>query len=252
MRRVIVVGYYNVDVKAGKFKMVALNIDPMNADKEFTLDELFPYNDKMAKGTGAGAADQIQTWDYENQCYRYYFMYYAAVKGTPVEKAYHWVENDAAAGYPIATAKFKTGSSVFYFAKDNDNAFSIPGQVPNEAAGVLKHGFNMIGVGFPTQWNPNDAGKEYWNDTTKFAMGNGAGAADQIQYWDEENQRYRFFFLYYAAVKGSPVEKAYQWVEDDSAAGYPVLDEKLDTGDGFFYYRQKEGEIEFKPGLKLN
>ena len=250
-RRVNLVGYYNVDVKAGKYSMIALNIDPMNQEKAATLDELFPFNDKMAKSSSAGAADRIQTWDYEKQTYRNYFMYYSSTKTGVDPKSYHWVENLPSEGYPLASEGLKTGDCVFYYALNNANTFSLPGQVPNEAAGVLKQGYNMIGVGFPSQWCPNDAGTDFWKDNTKFAMGSSAGAADRIQYWDEAGQTYRYFFLFYSTTKTGVDPKSYQWVENLPGDGYPVLNEKLDTGAGFFYYRQKAGEIEFKPGLKL-
>ena len=241
-----VVGYYNVDVKAGKFSMIALNIDPMNEKNEFTLDELFPYNDKMSASTASGSADRIQTWDYEKQTYRFFFMWKKLVKGKPDEKTYHWVED--VDGNPLAIIPIKTGNAVFYYALANDNTFSVPGQVPAEAVGILKQGFNMIGAGFPTQWNPNDAGTEFWSKSD-FASSSSEGSADRIQYWDAEKQSYRFFFLWKKLVKGKPDEKTYKWVENTD--GNPVLETPLTTGEGFFYYRLNAGEIEFKPGLKL-
>ena len=244
-RRVIVVGYYNVDVKAGKYAMIALNMDPMNPEKTASLDEVFPYNANMTASTASGGADQIQIWDFEKQTYRYFFMYNNAFQPTN-EKNKHWVEN--VTGQPLADVQLKTGDAVFFFAKSKDNTLSIPGQVPAEASGILKHGYNMVGVGFPTAWNPNDAGTDFWKDA-KFAKSTASGGADQIQYWDDANQKYRFFFLYNNAFQPSN-EKNNKWVEN--ITGNPVLVDALKTGEGFFYYRKNAGEIEFKPGLKLN
>ena len=106
----------------------------------------------------------------------------------------------------------------------------------------------MIGVGFPAQWNPNDAGTDYWKNSN-FASSTASGSADQIQYWVNEKQGYRFFFLWKKLVKGQPDAKTYKWVVNIS--GNPVLETPLATGEGFFYYRKNAGEIEFKPGLKL-
>ena len=226
--------------------MIALNIDPMNEKQELTLDELIPYNAQMAAAATSGSSDQIRTWDYDKQAYRYFFMWKKLIKGQPDAKTYHWVEN--VTGNPLADVKLKAGDCIFYYAKSNDNSFSIPGQVPNEAAGILKQGFNMIGVGFPAQWNPNDAGTDYWKKSD-FASAATSGSADQIRYWDEDSQGYRFFFLWKKLIKGQPDEKTYKWVEN--ITGNPVLEIPLATGEGFFYYRKNAGQIEFKPGLKL-
>ena len=107
---------------------------------------------------------------------------------------------------------------------------------------------NLVSAGFPTRWNPNDAGTAYWGDTTKFTSNGAAGLADQIRYWDKENQTYRYFYLYKKTV-GTGKEKNNCWVEN--VDGYPLLETPLEIGDGFFFYKQKAGEIEFKPGLKL-
>lgn len=253
------VGYYNVEVKAGKFSMVALNMASVDGTT-YTLDQVFPVTAQSSASTAMGTADQIQTWDQENQKYRYFFRWNKKV-GAGKEKSGHWVENvtiandGAAEDYPLANVALKAGDAVFYYPVANNQTLTIPGQVPAEAAGTLKKGFNMIGVGFPVQWNPNDAGTAFWSDA-KFAKSSAMGSADQIQYWDEVNQKYRFFFLYSKKV-GAGKEKSNMWVEnvtvanDGAAEDYPVLKEALNTGAGFFYYRLQDGEVEFKPGLSL-
>jgi hypothetical protein len=239
-----VVGYYNVEVKASKFSMVALNMSSVDGGKK-TLDELFPFNSNMTASTTAGGSDQIRIWDYEAQSYRYFFMYNNAFMATnPKNKK--WVEN--VTGNPLSEdVLLGAGDAVFYYAKSKDNTFSIPGQVPAEAAGTLKSGFNMIGVGFPSEWCPNDAGTDFWKDA-KFAKSTTAGGADQIQYWDDAKQTYRYFFLYNNAFMPTN-EKNNKWVEN--VTGNPILTEKLSTGAGFFYYRKNTGDVEFKPGLAL-
>ena len=242
-RLVIVVGYYNVDVKAGKFSMIAINIDPMNPEKTATLDELFPYNANMAASTGSSASDRIQVWDYVNQSYRYFFIYNNPFSTADVKNK-HWVEN--LTDKPFANVPIKTGDAVFYYALKKDNSFSIPGQVPNEAVGTLKQGYNMIGVGFPAEWCPNDAGTDFWKNAA-FAGATGSSSADRIQYWDEANDTYKHYFLYKNPFNAGDV-KNNKWVDTTSK---DELTEPLKTGSGFFYWKKNAGEIEFKPGLKL-
>lgn len=217
---------------------------------EMTLDQAFPYKEGAGTAaTASGDADQLRTWDYENQKFNYYFMYYKSTKGTVDSKSYHWVENNPGASYPLAKETIKTGDSVFFYSQ-KDQMLTVPGQVPAEASGTLNPGYNMISIGFPSQWNPNDAGKEFWQKEG-FTSATASGDADQIRYWDQENQKYRFFFLYYKSTKGAVDAKSYQWVENLPAESYPVLDEPLKTGDGFFYILKGDKSVEFKPGLKL-
>ena len=161
-------------------------------------------------------------------------------------KNYHWVENTAEA--PLATVTLKAGDSVFYYPINNNQTLTIPGTVPNAASGVLKQGFNMVSVGFPASWNPNDEGTEFWSDTSKFTSGGGAGSADQIQYWDAANQCFKYYYLFYKKMGGGA--KNYKWVENTATAD--VLNESLDIGAGFFYYKQAAGTTEFTPNLKID
>lgn len=107
-----VVGYYNVDVKAGKFSMVALNIDPMNEGKTYTLDELFPVGANSTPYGTAGGADQIQTWDHANQTYRYFYLYKKTV-GTGKEKNNKWVEN--VEGQPLLETDLDVSEGFFFY-----------------------------------------------------------------------------------------------------------------------------------------
>ena len=235
------VGYYTVDVTAGSYALVAINIAPTSTET-FTLDELFPTNSLTTSGGASGAADRIQVWDYANQTCQNYYRYYKKMGGGA--KNYHWVST---ADDSLATATLKAGDSVFYYAKDNNQTLLIPGVVPNAAAGVLKQGYNMVSVGFPATWNPNDEGTTFWSDSTKFTAAGASGGADRIQTWDAANQSYKFYYLFYKKMGGG--EKNYKWV---STTGDVILSESLDIGAGFFYYKQAAGEIEFSPNLKLN
>ena len=245
----------------GKLAMVAVNIEPTSS-ATFTLDQIFPTNETTTAGGTLADSDQLRTWDQENQKYRFFFRFWKTVGAANKAKCGHWTEDllktrdGVPEDYPLANIALKAGDAVFYTAKANDQTLTIPGQVPNEASGVLKQGYNMVGVGFPAMWNPNDAGTNFWMNAN-FTCGGTAADADQIRYWDEENQKFRFFFLFYKTVGAANKAKCYKWVEDLLKArdgvpeDYPVLTESLNVGDGFFYIKKKEGEIEFKPGLKL-
>ena len=238
------VGYYNVEVKAGKYNLIAINIDPVS-EKTYTLDELFPAdtaNIKTTSGGTAGAADQLRTWDVENQSFNYYYRFYKKMGGG--EKNWHWVNQDDDS---LATEKLKAGDSVFYYALSVDQTHSVPGQVPNSASGILKKGYNMISVGFPARWNPNDEGVDFWKDTEKWTAGGTAGAADEIRYWDSVNQVYKYYYLFYKKMGGG--DKNYKWVDSDTDE---ILTEALEVGNGFFFIRKADGEIPFTPNLKLN
>ena len=106
------VGYYNVDVKAGKFSMIALNMDPMTTTQEFTLDELFPVGANSTPNGTAGLADQIRYWDGEKQTYRYFYLYKKTV-GTGKEKNNCWVEN--VDGYPLLETPLEIGDGFFFY-----------------------------------------------------------------------------------------------------------------------------------------
>jgi hypothetical protein len=235
-----VVGYYTVNVEKEKFALVAINMEPTSTEV-FTLDELFPTNALTTSGGSSGNADQLQVWDYENQTYKNFYRFYKKMGGGA--KNYHWVNT---ADDSLATVTLKAGDSVFYYAKGNNQTLTIPGTVPNQASGILKQGFNMVGVGFPSTWNPNSEGADFWKDSTKFTAAGSSGNADQIQYWDDENQTYKFYYLFYKKMGGG--SKNYSWVDTTTDE---VLNEPLKIGSGFFYYKQSAGEIEFKPNLKL-
>jgi len=239
-----IVGYYSAPVEAGKFSFIALNLNPMTPDATISLQDLIPGTTPgLTAAGGAGSADQIQMWDQATQTYKYYYLYKGY--GPNTSKSYKWVES--VSGAPIADVTVKTGDGLFFYAASGSTltSLTIPGQVPNTAAGVLKQGFNMIGAGFPADWNPNDAGTEYWSDTTKFTAAGGAGSADQIQTWNQATQTYKYYYLYKGY--GPNTSKSNKWVE--SAAGAPVMTETLDTSAAFFYYKVAAGEVVFNPPL---
>ena len=159
-------------------------------------------------------------------------------------KNYHWVSQ---ADDSLATVTLKAGDSVFYYPISNNQTLTVPGTVPNAASGILKQGYNMLAVGFPASWNPNDEGTTFWSDTSKFTSGGGAGSADQIRYWDTANQCFKFYYLFYKKMGGGA--KNYKWVDQTTD---DVLTEALTIDAGFFYYKQAAGTTEFTPNLKLN
>ena len=162
-------------------------------------------------------------------------------------KSGKWVEN--VDGLPTAESlgvALKTGDAVFYYPFSKDQTLSIPGEVVSQSSGILKQGLNMIGSGFPVSWNPNDEGTSYWGDTTKFTLAQAYGSADQIRVWvpgvKPDGDKYRYFFLY---KRIGDSQKSNKWVEN--IEGLPVLEEPILTDRGFFYYRQKTGQIVFEP-----
>ena len=236
--------------------MIAINVSP-TSETTYSLDDLFPTNATTVVGGTAAAADEIRLWNGEG--YRYFFRFYKT-KGTSGGidnklKCGHWVEDLSDGSYPMNTGVVKAGDAIFYVNKSEKDTqvLTIPGQVPHEAVNTLQGGYNLVGVGFPAQWNPNDCGTNFWMNTA-YTAGGTAAASDQIYSWDKTSQTYRKFFLFYK-TKGtsggvSNKDKCYKWVEDIDP-DFPVLEEKFDVGDGFFYIKQKPGEVEFKPGLKL-
>jgi hypothetical protein len=239
-----VVGYYSAPVTAEKFSFIALNLNPMTPDATISIQDLIPGTTPgLTAAGGAGSADRIQTWDQATQTYKNYYLFKGF--GPHTTKSNKWVEN--VTGYPIADATFKTGDALFFYAAKGSTltSLTIPGQVPNTTAGVLKQGFNMVGAGFPADWNPNDAGTEYWSDTTKFTAAGGAGSADRIQTWEHTSQTYKNYYLFKGF--GPHTTKSNKWVEN--VTGYPVMTETLDTSAAFFYYKVAAGEVVFDPPL---
>lgn len=158
-------------------------------------------------------------------------------------KNYKWVNS---ADQALADVSLKAGDSVFYYANSNNQTLTIPGTVPNQASGTLKQGFNMIGVGFPATWNPNSEGTTFWGDSTKFTADATSGGADQIRYWDATTQAYKYYYLFYKKMGGGA--KNYKWIDTTTQE---ILDEALNVGSGFFYYKQAAGEVSFNPNLKV-
>jgi hypothetical protein len=239
-----VVGYYSAPVEAEKYSLIALNLNPMTPDATISIQDLIPGTTPGLKAAAAvGSADQIRAWDQATQTYKFYYLYKGY--GPNTSKSNKWVEN--VAGQPVATATFKTGDALFFYAASGSTltSLTIPGQVPNTTAGVLRQGYNMIGAGFPADWNPNDAGTEYWSDATKYTAAAAVGSADQIRTWDQATQTYKFYYLYKGY--GPNTTKSNKWVEN--VAGQPVMTETLDTSAAFFYYKVAAGEVVFNPPL---
>ena len=242
-RRVIVVGYYNVDVNANSAAIIAINIDPVS-EKTFTLEQLFPTNENTTTHGSYGSADQVRYWDAENEHYRYFYRLKATV-GKHASKNNMLVEDNT--DKDLANITLKAGDAVFYYAIKKQT-LTIPGQVPNVASGKLIGGANLVCAGFPAKWNPNSLGKEFWSDTTKWTSHGSYGSADQIRWWDKENEKYRYFYLLKATV-GKHASKNGLWVEDNTDKD--LLEEEIDVGEGFFFYKQKAGEVIFNSGLAL-
>ena len=166
----------------------------MTPDASISIQDLIPGTTPgLRAAAAAGSADQVRVWDQVSQSYKYYYLYLGF--GPNTTKSNKWVEN--VTGQPVATSLFKTGDALFFYAASGSTltGLTIPGQVPNVADGVLKQGFNMVGAGFPQEWNPNDAGTAFWSDS-KFTAAAAAGSADQIRAWDQKSQGYKYYYLY--------------------------------------------------------
>lgn len=235
-----IVGYNNVTLKKG-YNMMAVNFGNVSSGAGIALQDLIP-------GTGEGltgaqsmvTADQIQVWDSTDGVYTYYYLYKTSLTIPALAaKNGKWVTQ---AGV-VTDVTFKNGD-VFWFKKqgEGDIDVTVSGAVSvlDKEAIEIKAGYNMIANPFPTAFNPNSLGTDFWS--TSGAVGAQAmTTADQLQVYDSSAEAYNYYYLYYTSLS-VPALKAKNWkwvtqagaVVEDTAVVIPV-------GKGAWYKHQGEG-----------
>lgn len=227
-----VVGYTTVELKPG-FNMIAVNFEDLTDSEGISIQELFPGTTAGLTGGTLETGDKIMI--YSEGTYTTHYLYHTSVP-IPALQANNgkWID-----GTTPSTHKFRNGDAFWYNLVGTEPvSISIAGAVSVVAEQEINivPGFNMLGGAFPTTFNPNSLGTEFWANSG--ATGGTLETGDKIMVYSEG--AYTTYYLYYSSVP-VPALQANNWKWIKGTAPVDVSEEVLAVGKGVWYNHNGEG-----------
>lgn len=215
-----IVGFANVDVPAGAFRLVGANWQTMDGENSVSIQDLFNANELyMDEVTYENEkCDQIYVINGSTcEIYTYGYDYENSV--------YAWVDV-----FGVATKQFSRGDA-FWFKRSSESpatTLTLAGQAPfdTSVAHTLPTGFSLFSYAFPNQTGFNDLGINAYMDEVTYEndkcdqiyVFNGTSYDVYTYGYDYENSVYAWLDNFGVATAGLPVGTS-AWYKRSTEAG---------------------------------